>query len=315
MRILSNIIWNNVNKIIALFIFFGYNNIMLNLIVAPKKLDAKAESYAKRIVKYLKAENIEYSVYFSMSLEDITANVNEITMLGETEFVVVGNDVVLNQFLNSVKDINKIKLGIVPTSSKDDFARYIGLESSPILAIKRILNNKIEEIDFLLVNDKKVLNNVIIGSSVEIYEQYSQYAWQSFITEIFSEIKVKNKFTGIELGITAKSNKPKTENIYELVVANGGYSKGKHVSPLSNVSDGLFNLIYTNSSNEKANSKALKGYEEGEHIYNENVKQFWLNSIKITNPNNKIKALLDGRIYTLEKLEISVIEKGLKLYK
>jgi diacylglycerol kinase family enzyme len=271
---------------------------MLNLIVAPKQLDAKAESYSKRIVKYLKAENVEYSVYFSLSLEDITANVNELTMLGETEFVVVGNDVVLNQFLNSLKDFNKIKLGIVPTSSKDDFARYLGIESSPILAIKRILNRNIEEIDFLLVNDQKVLNNVIIGSSVEVFEQYSQYAWQSFVTEVFAELKVKNKFTGVELGVTSKSSKPKTENIYELVVANGGYSKGKHVSPLSNVSDGLFNLIYTNSTNEKANLKALKGYDDGKHIYNENVKQFWLNSIKITNPNNKIKALLDGRIYT-----------------
>ena len=65
---------------------------MLNLIVAPKKVDAKAEHYAKRIVKYLKAEKVEYSVYFSLSLEDITANVNELTMFGETEFVVIGND-------------------------------------------------------------------------------------------------------------------------------------------------------------------------------------------------------------------------------
>ena len=120
---------------------------MLNLIVAPKKVDAKAESYAKRIVKYLKAEKVEYSVYFSMSLEDITANVNELTMFGETEFVVIGNDVALNQFINSFKDLSKIKLGIVPTSGKDDFARYLELETSPILAIKEILKKKVQEIE------------------------------------------------------------------------------------------------------------------------------------------------------------------------
>jgi len=288
---------------------------MLNLIVAPKKVDAKAESYAKRIVKYLKAEKVEYSVYFSMLLEDITANVNELTMFGETEFVVIGNDVALNQFINSFKDLNKIKLGIVPTSGKDDFARYLELETSPILAIKEILKKKVQEIDFLLVNDQKVINNVIIGASVEIFEQYSQYSWQSFITEAFAEIKTKSKFSGIELTLQSKNNKARKENVYELVVANGGYSKGKRISPLSNVSDGLFNLIYSNANDKKTNIKAYNAYESGEHIYNENVKQFWLNNIKITNADNKIKALLDGRIFNFEKLEISVIENGLKLYK
>jgi len=288
---------------------------MLNLIVAPKKVDAKAESYAKRIVKYLKTEKVEYSVYFSMSLEDITANVNELTMFGETEFVVIGNDIALNQFINSFKDLNKIKLGIVPTSGKDDFARYLELETSPILAIKEILKKKVQEIDFLLVNDQKVINNVIIGASVEIFEQYSQYSWQSFITEAMAEIKTKNKFSGIELTLQSKNNRARKENVYELVVANGGYSKGKRISPLSNVSDGLFNLIYSNANDKKTNIKAYNAYESGEHIYNENVKQFWLNNIKITNEDNKIKALLDGRIFNFEKLEISVIENGLKLYK
>jgi len=315
MSLLSNIISNIVYKIIALFNFFGYNNIMLNLIVAPKKHDAKAESFAKRIVKYLKTEKVEYSVYFSLSLEDITTNVNELTMLGESEFVVIGNDIILNQFINSFKDLNKIKLGIVPTSGKDDFARYLGLETSPVLAIKQILKKKVQEVDFLLVNDQKVLNNVIIGASVEAYEQYSQYGWQSFITEVFAEIKTKNKFTGIELTMQSKNSKARKENIYELFIANGGYSRAKHISPLSNVRDGLFNLVYTPFNDKKSSIKALKGYEDGEHIYNENVKQFWLDNIKITNADNKIKALIDGRVCNFEKLEISVIENGLKLYK
>ena len=312
---MSNIIYKNVNKIIALFNVFGYNNNMLNLIVAPKKYDAKAESYAKRIVKFLKTKKVEYSVYFSLSLDDITTNINELIAFGETEFVLIGGDISLNQFINSLKDLNKIKLGIVPTHNENDFARYLGLETSPILAIKQILKKNIHEVDFLLVNDQKVINNLIIGSSVEIFEQYSQFGWQNFITKIFAKLKTKNKFAGIELTMSSKNNKAKTEQIYELVVANGGYSKGREVSPLSNISDGLFNLIYTSSQNVKVAKNSLKEYKDGEHIYNENVKQFWLNNLKITNADNKIKALIDGKMQNLDKLEISIIEKGLKIYK
>lgn len=288
---------------------------MLNLIVAPKKLDSKAESYAKRIVKYLKTEKVEYSVYFSMSLEDITANVNELTLLGETEFVVIGGDVVLNQFINSFKELNKVKFGIIPTNHNDDFANYMGLETSPILAMKQILKRNVEQVDLMLVNDKKVINNVIIGASVEVFEQFNQFGWKSFVTETIAKFKTKNKFKGVELTLQTKNNKARKENIYELVVANGGFSKGKKVSPLSNVSDGLFNLIYTKSNTDKTNNKTLKQYEDGEHIYDESLNQYWLDNIKITSPNNKIKALLDGRVFNLEKLEIVIIEKGLKIYK
>ena len=288
---------------------------MLNLIVAPKTLDNKAESYAKRIVKFLKAENQEYSVYFSQSIEDITASVNELTVFGETDFVVVGGDEILNHFINSVKDLNKIKLGIIPTGNNDDFAKYLGLPMSPILAIKQILNKNIEQVDIMLVNDKKALNNVTIGASVEIFEQFKQFGWQSFVTETITKLKTQNKFKGIELSISSKNHKAKTENVYELVVANGGYNKGKKVSPLSNVSDGLFNLVYSNSESKKVNNKTLKDYQDGEHIYKENLNQLWLDNLKITNAENKIKALVDGKIVNFEKLEIVIVEKGLKLYK
>lgn len=288
---------------------------MLNLIVAPASVDKKAVHYAKKIVKFLKAEKCEYSVYFSTNLEDVNKNLNELYLLGETEYVVIGGDVVLNQFINGIKDLTKIKLGIIPTSCGDDFANYLGLETAPIQAVKNILNKRIEEVDFLLVNDKKALNNIIIGSSVEAYEQFTQFKWQTFITEMFAKVKIKNKYTGTNLTISTKVGKARTEEIYELVIANGGYSKGKHISPLSNVKDGLFNLLYSNSTNSKKDNKIVKSYSTGKHIYNEKVNQLWLNNVKITNEDNKIKALVDGRILNFDKLEVTVIEKGLKIYK
>lgn len=288
---------------------------MLNLIIAPVSLDKNAVHYAKKIIKFLKTENVEYSVYFSTVLEDINKNLNELYLLGETEYVVIGSDIVLNKFINAVKDLTKIKFGIIPTGDSDDFAKYLELEENPIQAIKNILNKNIEEVDLMLANDKKVLNNIIIGKSVEVHEQFSQYKWKTFLTEIFAKVKTKNKFLGTNLTLSIKNNKDREENIYQLVIANGGYSKTKQISPLSNVKDGLFNLIYSNVSNIKTDNKIVKSYLTGRHIYNEKVNQLWLNNIKILSPNNKIKALVDGRIYNFEKLEVSVIEKGLKIYK
>lgn len=301
-------------KTIALFAVFGYNKTMLNLIVAPKVQNPNAEKFTKKIVKFLKEINVEFSVYFSRTLEDVSTSINELTSFGETEFVLIGDDVTLHQFVNSFKDLNKIKLGIIPTSAKDDFARYLELETSPILAIKRILKRNIEEIDYLIVNDKCVVNNVVLGAGVEIEEDYSQFKWKNFITKTITKFRTKNKIKSGEYLISTKNNKPKTENVYELIIANGGYSKGKKVSPLSNVKDGLFNLICVTQNLDSAEAEDVKDFNKNRPI-SEEVKQSWLSNLKITNEDNKIKAMLDGKIYNFDKLDIVIVEKGLKIYK
>ena len=287
---------------------------MLNLIVAPTSECSNAENITKKVVKFLKAENVEYSVYFSASIKDIRSSVDELVSFGETEFVIVGCCSIFNEVLNSFKDIAKMKFGFIPTSRKDDFAKFIELETNPISAIKNILNRKVSEMDFLIVNNKKVINNIVIGASVEILELQNQLKLKNIITEKFVEAKVSDEYTGTNLSIQQKNGRAKNLNVYELVVANGGYSKGKYISPLSNVKDGLFNLIYTEQTGEKTDFKNLQKFTGGTHIYSEDVVQQWINNLKITNADKKIKAIVDGRIETFESLDISIFENGLKIY-
>ncbi len=287
---------------------------MLNVIVAPYEYNSLGERYAKRIVKYLKSEQVEYSVYFSLNFEQIKENMKQLLSFGENEFVVVGDDVVLNTVISCVKDLSKVKIGIVPTSKHDDFASYLGISSNPIQAIKDIMLKKVENVDIMIVNDMTVLNNVIIGASVEVFHQFSQYKLKNFISQKFAIAKYGNAFSGIDLSLESK-NKTKKETVFELVVANGGFSKGKPVSPLSNMQDGLFNLTYSIVSHKPGKKKFIKMFNKGEHIYCEDTKQHWINQLKITNPEKKIKALIDGKIYNLEQLNISIIENGLKIYK
>ena len=288
---------------------------MINLIVAPKTHNKKAELFTKKVVKFLKTNNVEYSVYFSLNYTDIADNVKELLSFGETEFVIVGDDIIIHEFLNCIKDISKIKLGIIPTNKNDDFAKYFDLQTDPILAIKRILEKKICEIDLLLVNDMRVINNVSVGASVEIEEFHNQFKLRNLITKEYAKRKVASSFSGIELTFSSKNSKAKTINAYELVVSNSGNRNGKNISPLSNVKDGLLNLVYVESLEEKANMNNLKLFFKGEHIYKEQTKQSWLQDVKITSADKKIKALIDGKIHNLDKLEISIVENGLKLYK
>lgn len=287
---------------------------MLNLIVAPYDYNSTAERHVKRIVKYLKNEQVEYSVYFSQTFDSIRENIKQLISFGENEFIIVGDDAVISAVLTCFKDINKVKLGIVPTSKNDDFASYFGINPNPIQAIKDILNKHIENVDLLIVNDMPVLNNVVIGASVEIFHMFSQYKMRNKLTEKYASIKYGNNFSGVDLSLENKG-KAKKITAFELVIANGGFSKGKPVSPLSNMQDGLFNVTYSVVSNKHGKKKFIKMRNNGDHIYDDETKQYWMDQLKVTNPEKKIKALIDGKIHNLEELNISIIEKGLKIYK
>lgn len=287
---------------------------MLNIIVAPSSYNSNGEKFTKKIVKYLKSEQVEYSVYFSTDFDKLKENVKELVSFGESEFVVVGDDVVISTVVSSVKDLNKLKLGIVPTGKNEDFARYLKISTNPIQAIKDILQKNIQNVDLMLVNDIMVLNTLVVGASVEVFHMFSQYKMRNIISEKYAISKYGNNYPGIDLVFTNK-NKAKKETVFELVVANGGYSKGKPVSPLSNLQDGLFNVNYTTVSGKPNKKKYIKMFNKGEHIYDEETKQHWLTNLKVTNPDKKIKALIDGKIYNLEELNISMLEGALKLFK
>ena len=61
--------------------------------------------------------------------------------------------------------------------------------------------------------------------------------------------------------------------------------------------------------------KFLKKFNDGKQIYDEKIEQLWLNSVKITNAEKKIKALVDGEIQIFPQIDIVVIENGLKIFK
>lgn len=288
---------------------------MLNLIVAPYDVSENAEKYAKRIVSFLKAEKIEFAAYFHTNLDEIAKSVNECLLLGENEFVVVGGDAAIGAFINAVKDLSKIKFGVVPTSSHEDFAKFLGLSANPMQAIKDILLKQVEPIDYLLCNEIKVANNILIGASVEVFEKYNERKVKNFITQKLAVMQYGGSFEGVELTMDFKGNKNVTETIYELSIANGGLSQGKKVSPLSNVNDGVFNFNYAVLPEKNERKKYLSLFKKGEQIYKEATHQFWLENLKITQAENKIKALIDGRIFSLEEVNVSVVENGLKIYR
>lgn len=287
---------------------------MFNIIVAPKNECENSQTLTKRVAKYLKAEKVEYSVYFSNSYLDFSNNIKEAISFGETDFIVVGDDLALHNFVNEVKDINRIKFGIISAGKRNDFATSLNIKTNPILAVKDIIEKNVENVDFLIVNGTKVINNILIGASVHVKEIFDNYKIKNSLTERFARNSHGKDFEGVDLFFDVKNSKIRRENVFELIIANAGMNKGKNSSPLSNLKDGLFNVSYSTVDMAQENKHILKTFENGSFIYNDKNKQLWLNNLKLSSPNKEIKAIIDGEMQIVKDLEIEIIEAGLKIY-
>lgn len=288
---------------------------MLNIMVAPSNYAKGGEKIAKKIVRFLKTENKEYSVYFFVNIQDFCTTTKELTEQMETEFAIIGDDFVIGNFLNSVKDLSKIKMGIIPLGDNDDFANYLELEKSPIHAIKTILKNKPEPIDLLIMNDKIVFNNILLGASVDLFEIYQSFKVKNPVTKKIASLKYASKCEDVELIIDTKTSKPKKEMVYELSISNGGLLNGKHLNALANVKDGLFNLSYSTGLEQEKRKSYILQFNHGNQIYDSHAKQLWLNCVSIKKPEGKLKVLADKQILNVDELNINIVAGGIKIFR
>lgn len=287
---------------------------MYNIIVNPNANKSQASRVVKKVVKYLKSQAVEFLVYFSENSEHITTITKKLCRDGEKEFIIIGGDGTLNHFVNGLTDPSKAQFGIIPAGKHNHFARYLNLPKNPIDAIKNILEHPSIKVDYLKCNEYRALNLVSCGA-IEMAE--NKFLTQDKDNKL-SRRKILNNtlktFEGIKLSVEADNLKQKDKLYTACAICNGGfYGDNIYVSPLSNMHDGLANLVTIDYNDASAVKKDYKITRSGKHIYKNPTSNSWSTQAKLTS-KQPFDTMIDGEIYQFDTLEITVIAKGLNIY-
>lgn len=287
---------------------------MYNVIVNPIAGKNRASKVIKKVSKYLKNQNVEFLVFFSESGEDITNTTKKLCKDGHKDFIVVGGDGTLNHFINGLVDPSKTHFGIIPAGKHNHFARYLGLPKKPIDAIKNILENPTIKVDYLKCNEYRALNLISCGA-IEVAE--NKFLTQDKNSKLSRRAILKNTlkdFTGLRFSIDADNLKQKNKLYTACAICNGGfYGDNIYVSPLSNMHDGLANVVTLDFTQ---NNKVKKDYayaKKGKHIYKNPSSNSWSSYVNVKS-EKPFDAMIDGEIYQFNELEVNVIAKGLNIY-
>lgn len=93
--------------------------------------------------------NLDYKIFESENRGHASELAEKISNIDETQdsdkkIVIVGGDGTINEVLNGIKDFDKVKFGIIPTGSANDFGRGLEIKKTePIKNLQKIVNNKV----------------------------------------------------------------------------------------------------------------------------------------------------------------------------
>ena len=91
----------------------------------------------------------------------------------EADIVAMGGDGTLHEVLNGLVDPGRVRLGIVPCGSGNDFAAVAGIPASPEGALDVLLNGKARYTDYLECGGVRGINAIGTGIDVDILRRYA----------------------------------------------------------------------------------------------------------------------------------------------
>lgn len=150
-----------------------------------------------KIRALLKAKKVEFKVHVPQRVGHAAKIAKEISELHEDDIkiVVVGGDGTINEVLNGITDFSRVKMGLIPTGSGNDFTRGLKLpRHNPKKALDIVLKSK---------GDKKIdlgRSTVLSTNDSRIFGISSGFGLDAIVGTGINEAKIKKILNWLHLG-------------------------------------------------------------------------------------------------------------------
>ena len=116
---------------------------MFYFIVNRKGGSGRASQIWHIIRKTLREKRVDFKAYLTNHeghASKLAAMINSLPD-DDIRLIIVGGDGTINEVLNGLTDMSRIRMGVIPTGSGNDFINGLGLQETPDIAIERLLKS------------------------------------------------------------------------------------------------------------------------------------------------------------------------------
>jgi diacylglycerol kinase (ATP) len=156
--------------------------------------------------------------------------------------VAIGGDGTINE-IGSILRGSNVKMGIVPIGSGNGLARHLKLPLNPVLAVKKVYEGKLMEIDTCTINDIPFFCTAGVGFDAQVAFDFSKKKKRGFLTYIKTACQTFYKYKGAHYQVV-DSNGISSKNAFAITFANAAqYGNDAIVAPESKIDDGLIDMV------------------------------------------------------------------------
>lgn len=266
------------------------------------------------VCKELEKRNISYHGYISSyegNTQEIVSNLME---EGCDKLIALGGDGTFSEVLEHI-DVDKVKLGLIPSGTGNDFAYACKIKSNAIENLDNILDDKSQKVDFIQVGKHRSLNVCATGLDIEVLKLYNKQKKKTKGTYRKCLLKALLNFKFYKLNITIDDN-IKLSGEYMLVACCNGKRFGANilVSPISDITDGYMDLILIKKVNRLRIPFALLGFLKGKHLKKSYAEHYKCKHVSITNQDGSpISINVDGQVYEDNAFNADIVHDKLTL--
>ncbi len=288
---------------------------MIDIIVNPVANGKKAMKCAKAAEKRLKERGVEYKIHYTSAPKHATELARELSKTSDV-IVALGGDGTINEVFNGL-DTEKVKFGIIPCGSGNDFIATANIPSNTEKAVDLIVDGEAKPTDYMVCGGVRGLNIIGTGIDVDILKRCRKSKilkgkLQYVISLIISLIKfVFYKFYIIR---DDGSEREEKEALIACVGNGTRFGGGIRMCPEAVIDDGLLDFVIAGKLKKGkipgAFIKLMKGkILEQDFTSFERVERIRLEFDK------PVTVQVDGELFDDIDFDLSIVKGGVKIFR
>ena len=288
---------------------------MIEIIANPSAKNRKAAKCAEAVKKYYDRKGVEYRIHYTDAPRHATRLAEELSKTSDV-IVALGGDGTVNEVFNGI-DAEKVKFGIIPCGSGNDFADSAKIPLPPEKAAELILSGEAKPTDYMVCGGVRGLN--IIGTVIDVdilkrcrKSKILKGKLQYVISLIISLIKfVFYKFYIMRDGAEKREEK---EALIACVGNGKKFGGGIRMCPEAEIDDGKLDFVVAGKLKKSKIPHAFIQLMKGNILKQDFTSFERVEHIRLEF-DKPVTIQIDGELYDDIDFDLSIVKSGVKIFR
>ncbi len=266
------------------------------------------------ITQKLKEAGLDYDIFAGEDKEEITKKIRTLSENGAEDFIAVGGDGTVNDVISSVVDPARLRLGIVPVGTGNDFAAAAKIPEG-LAALDYIVGCEPKPTDYIQFEEGfRSINIAGVGIDVDILERSYRMKRGGKSKYFRSLLSSLAHYKGQRIEVTV-DGQCFTKTALIAAICNGSQlGGGIRICPPAVIDDGKLNLFVADCPRRIRIPFELMRLMQGKIIGRPIVTHLLCEKVRIVQIEGK-SAEFDGEIAECRVLTAEAVHGKLKVYR